>query len=168
MRAHACNKKYRSRAHSSRQKMVSNTHHQTKAFLPYWLCFLSSPQVPGCTSLYKMHARNLRKLSCHMFFSTRSLLRLCRYYCTLIKRKYLKNCEIFVRWKSEKKKLRLKICFSVQESDVDLMASGLSFRAISELIKNNNLQGLKLFLDSRHANIEDRDEVRLRFREKIT
>ena len=42
---------------------------------------------------------------------------------------------------------------------MDLMAAGLSFRAISELIKNNNLQGLKLFLDSRHANIEDRDEV---------
>ena len=43
---------------------------------------------------------------------------------------------------------------------MDLMAAGLSFRAISELIKSNNLQGLKLFLDSRHANIEDRDEVR--------
>ena len=40
------------------------------------------------------------------------------------------------------------------------MASGLSFRAIAEFIKSDNLQGLKIFLDTRHVNIEDKDEVR--------
>ena len=44
---------------------------------------------------------------------------------------------------------------------MDLMASGLSFRAISEFIKSDNLQGLKIFLDTRHVNIEDKDEVRV-------
>jgi hypothetical protein len=46
---------------------------------------------------------------------------------------------------------------------VDLMASGLSFRAITEFIKSDNLQGLKVFLENRHINVEDKDEVRTYF-----
>jgi hypothetical protein len=49
----------------------------------------------------------------------------------------------------------------MQESDADLMSSGLSFRAVSEFIKSDNLNGLKVFLESRHVNIEDKDEVRI-------
>ena len=40
------------------------------------------------------------------------------------------------------------------------MVSGLSFRAISELIDAGNAQGLRSLLDTRHVNLEDRDEVR--------
>lgn len=38
------------------------------------------------------------------------------------------------------------------------MVGGLSNRAILELIRSNNLLGLKSFLESRHANIEDKDQ----------
>jgi len=40
------------------------------------------------------------------------------------------------------------------------MVAGASFKALSEFIKAENLQGLKIFLDTRHVNLEDKDEVR--------
>ena len=40
------------------------------------------------------------------------------------------------------------------------MVAGLSFRAIVELITSNNESGLKSFLDTQHANIDDRNEVK--------
>ena len=39
------------------------------------------------------------------------------------------------------------------------MVAGLSFRAIVELINSNNESGLKSFLDTQHANIDDKNEV---------
>ena len=40
------------------------------------------------------------------------------------------------------------------------MVAGLSFRAIVELITSNNESGLRSFLDTQHANIDDRNEVK--------
>ena len=40
------------------------------------------------------------------------------------------------------------------------MVEGLSFRAIVELITSNNESGLRSFLDTQHANIDDRNEVK--------
>ena len=41
------------------------------------------------------------------------------------------------------------------------MVAGLSFRAIVELINSNNESGLKSFLDTQHANIDDKNEVKV-------
>jgi hypothetical protein len=41
----------------------------------------------------------------------------------------------------------------------DGMVAGLSFRAIVELITSNNESGLRSFLETQHANIDDRNEV---------
>ena len=40
------------------------------------------------------------------------------------------------------------------------MVAGLSFRAIVELITSNNESGLRSFLDTQHANIDDKNEVK--------
>ena len=40
--------------------------------------------------------------------------------------------------------------------------TGLSFRAIVELVNSNNENGLRSFLDTHHANVDDKDEVRIR------
>ena len=42
------------------------------------------------------------------------------------------------------------------------MVAGLSFRAIVELVNSNNESGLRSFLDTHHANVDDKDEVRIR------
>ena len=39
------------------------------------------------------------------------------------------------------------------------MAAGLSYRAIVELINSDNEAGLKSFLETRHANVDDKHEV---------
>ena len=39
------------------------------------------------------------------------------------------------------------------------MASGLSFRAIVELITTGNNSGLRSFLETQHANVDDKDEA---------
>ena len=41
----------------------------------------------------------------------------------------------------------------------DSMVAGLSFRAIAELINSNNEAGLRSFLETQHANIDDTNEV---------
>ena len=56
--------------------------------------------------------------------------------------------------------------FSLQDNALGegtaAMVAGLSFRAIVELITSNNESGLKSFLDTQHANIDDRNEVKKR------
>ena len=39
------------------------------------------------------------------------------------------------------------------------MVGGLGYRAIVELIRTDNILGLRSFLETRHANMEDRDDV---------
>ena len=41
------------------------------------------------------------------------------------------------------------------------MAAGLSYRAIVELINSDNEAGLKSFLETRHANVDDKHEVKV-------
>ena len=41
------------------------------------------------------------------------------------------------------------------------MAAGLSYRAIVELINSDNESGLKSFLETRHANVDDKHEVKV-------
>ena len=43
------------------------------------------------------------------------------------------------------------------------MAAGLSYRAIIELINSDNESGLKSFLETRHANVDDKHEVQIEF-----
>lgn len=54
-----------------------------------------------------------------------------------------------------------RILFWLHQKDIDpeLMVAGASFKIVSEYIKTENLQGLKVFLDARHVNLEDKDEV---------
>ena len=46
------------------------------------------------------------------------------------------------------------------------MAAGLSYRAIVELINSDNESGLKSFLETRHANVDDKHEVQTEFLKK--
>ena len=39
------------------------------------------------------------------------------------------------------------------------MVAGLSFKAIVELIQTNNEAGLRSFLETQHAQVDDRNEV---------
>ena len=62
--------------------------------------------------------------------------------------------------------LTLKLSFQETgfgEGGAGAMMAGLSFRAIVELINSNNESGLKSFLDTQHANIDDRNEVKIAF-----
>lgn len=47
----------------------------------------------------------------------------------------------------------------LQEHNPSLMVAGLSFKAIAELVKSNNEQGLRSFLETHHVNINDKSEV---------
>ena len=46
------------------------------------------------------------------------------------------------------------------------MAAGLSYRAIVELINSDNEAGLKSFLETRHANVDDKHEVQTELQKK--
>ena len=47
------------------------------------------------------------------------------------------------------------------------MAAGLSYRAIVELINSDNESGLKSFLETRHANVDDKHEVQTELQKKL-
>ena len=47
------------------------------------------------------------------------------------------------------------------------MAAGLSYRAIVELINSDNESGLKSFLETRHANVDDKHEVQTEFQKVL-
>ena len=47
------------------------------------------------------------------------------------------------------------------------MAAGLSYRAIVELINSENEAGLKSFLETRHANVDDKHEVQTELLKKL-
>ena len=52
-----------------------------------------------------------------------------------------------------------KYSFNFQDNDSELMVAGLSFKAIVELIKADNETGLRSFLETQHANVDDKNEV---------
>jgi hypothetical protein len=49
--------------------------------------------------------------------------------------------------------------YVLQDSDSNTMTGGLCNRTIAEYILSGNISKLKNFLESRHVNIEDADEV---------